>query len=359
MRIESLTSLRFFAALLVLLNHCEFLRHSDSILLKNLFDYIFSQGHIAITFFFILSGFIMSLSYSDKINTKKVSYTQFYIARISKLYPLHLLTFFLALPLVIYSIYKGSDTLNSLLPNLFLIQSFIPVREYFFSVNAPSWSLSNELFYYLIFPVIISMKNKLLLIIPLVIIIFQLTIELLNLPENQKHYLIYIFPISRLLDFSIGILTYRVFRKIHNKKITLNSSTMQISSILLFVAFLLLIELVIGRFNYYFLYVIPVSLLVFSFSLKEGVLSNLLTNEKLVSLGKASFALYLIHHLVIRYMSILNYKIFKFEGVVSDYFMMLSTIVISIALSIIMYNLFELKTTEILRSFLLKKINKL
>ena len=117
MRIESLTSLRFFAALLVLLNHCEFLRHSDSVLLSNLFNYIFSQGHIAITFFFILSGFIMSLSYSDRINNKKVSYIQFYIARISKLYPLHLLTFFLALPLVIYSIYKGSDTLNSLLPD--------------------------------------------------------------------------------------------------------------------------------------------------------------------------------------------------------------------------------------------------
>ena len=356
MRIESLTSLRFFAALLVLLNHCEFLRHSDSILLSNLFHYIFSQGHIAITFFFILSGFIMSLSYSDRINNKEVSYIQFYIARISKLYPLHLLTFFLALPLVVYSVYKGSDTLKTLLPNLILIQSFIPIREYFFSVNAPSWSLSNELFYYLIFPVLILMKNRLLIVIPLIIIIFQIAIELLNLPESQKHYLIYIFPISRLLDFSIGILTYRVFREINDKKIILNSSTMQISSVLLFFVFLLLVELVIGRFNYYFLYVIPVSILVFSFSLKEGVLSKLLNNDKLVILGKASFALYLIHHLVLRYMFILNHKVFKLEGVASDYFMMLSTIVISIALSIIIYRLFELKTTEIMKSFLLKKI---
>ena len=78
--IKPLTSLRFFFAFFVFLSHISFIK-SDAAYI-DIFDNVFDEGFLGVSFFFILSGFILAYNYNDKILERKVSKSKFYIARI-------------------------------------------------------------------------------------------------------------------------------------------------------------------------------------------------------------------------------------------------------------------------------------
>ena len=63
--IKPLTSLRFFFALFVFLSHLYFLKASEFYI--DIFENFFSEGFLGVSFFFILSGFILAYNYEDKI----------------------------------------------------------------------------------------------------------------------------------------------------------------------------------------------------------------------------------------------------------------------------------------------------
>lgn len=67
--IKPLTSLRFFFALCVFVSHLSFLKGSEYY--ANIFETIFDEGFLGVSFFFILSGFILAYNYEDKILEKK------------------------------------------------------------------------------------------------------------------------------------------------------------------------------------------------------------------------------------------------------------------------------------------------
>ena len=96
-QLKILTGFRFFAALHVVCFHNFYLFGELQNLLPR-FWYIFVQtGESAVSFFFILSGFILTHVYKEKISTKNEKVTYF-IARIAKLYPLYLLGLLLDAP---------------------------------------------------------------------------------------------------------------------------------------------------------------------------------------------------------------------------------------------------------------------
>lgn len=358
MRIESLTSIRFLAALMVVFSHMGFLANSESTLLKSLYDNVFYEGYIGVTFFFILSGFILSFSYTARIKNKKIKKIDYIISRFARIYPLHILTFLISLPLVFYAIYKSSDEFLTLIPNLLLIQSFIPSSEFFFSANAPSWSLSNEMFFYLLFPLLIFRNSFFILTISLFIALFQVYISHSSLSQAQQHYWIYIFPVSRLLDFMTGILLYRLYSYMKDKDIKINPDRFQVFSILFLIMAIAMKGNIAQAYRFDLYYIIPMSFLIFSFAYSEGKISAFLSTKIFILLGEASFSLYLIHQLVIRYISSINSFAFGFEGVFWDIAFSLLVIVISIALSLFMYKFYEMQATKYARDFLLKKKNK-
>ena len=97
-----LTSMRFLAALFVLLSHLSFLKDNSSYSL-----FFVEDGFIGVTFFFILSGFILAYSYSEKFIRDEVSKRKYFIARIARIYPLHLLTFIIAFVIEPWSFFNG------------------------------------------------------------------------------------------------------------------------------------------------------------------------------------------------------------------------------------------------------------
>ena len=90
--INTLTSLRFIFALMVFGAHCY--------TIDKFFDtHFFKEGFVGVSFFFVLSGFIIAYNYQKKFSENKIAKRAFWVARIARIYPLHWLTLFIAVAL--------------------------------------------------------------------------------------------------------------------------------------------------------------------------------------------------------------------------------------------------------------------
>ena len=104
--IKPLTSLRFFFALMVFLSHIGFLYGIDKQSQVDL-DFFakefiaFKEGYLGVSFFFILSGFILTYNYSEKFKNKAITYKDYMRARFFRIVPLHWLTLLISIVLSI------------------------------------------------------------------------------------------------------------------------------------------------------------------------------------------------------------------------------------------------------------------
>lgn len=162
-RLYSLDAARAIAALAVVFQHWEhffalapFAAPPSEAPLFSVFQPLYEKGARAVTFFFCLSGFIFYWLYAQRIRERAVGPATFALLRLSRLYPLHLLTLLACLalqwPLMEMLggpfIYPERDAKHFVL-NLFLVQYW--GFEDGFSFNGPSWSISVELFLYVAF----------------------------------------------------------------------------------------------------------------------------------------------------------------------------------------------------------------
>jgi peptidoglycan/LPS O-acetylase OafA/YrhL len=302
--IKPLTSLRFFFAFGVFLHHYGI---GDG-------QVIFPEGYLGVNFFFILSGFIISYNYKQKFIEKTISKREFIIARIARIYPLHVLTFLLAFPLALRSAIKNEDVilwLQSFL-NLALLQSFVPIKEYYFSFNDLSWSVSNELFFYLMFPVLIvfftKIKRKITLMVSLLIIcVYFISVNII--PEQYHHALFYISPLVRILDFIIGIGLFYIWEYMlsikseeHKKKYL--ATIIEVLSICILVMMIALSKDIPQVYRYASYYWMPIAMIILCFALSGklggGIISRILSIKPLVIAGEISFGFYMFHSLIIR-----------------------------------------------------------
>jgi len=149
--LPALTSLRFFAALLVVVFHS---RRSLEPLLPDLLFAPIAHGFVAVSFFFVLSGFILGYNYPSV-----ASPPPFWRARFARIYPLYALSLVpgIAIMLKLIRVDFQENPLTALLgiASQFLgVSAWAPFR--FTALNYPSWSLSVEFFFYLLFPLIVA-----------------------------------------------------------------------------------------------------------------------------------------------------------------------------------------------------------
>lgn len=345
--IKPLTSLRFVFALMIFMHHYSIKKGSSEVL--------FPEGFLGVTFFFILSGFILSYTYWDRISGGTVSIGDFLKRRIFKLYPLHLLC------LVIASIISRSSHILEIVPNVLLLQSWIPLKEYYFSGNAVSWCLSDEMFFYLVFPFFIlffnrhSLKSE-LLGLGIVLMFYICLIQLI--PNSYTHALFYINPLLRSLDFVIGILLFRIYKRwIVNDKINSYGSIfiniLEFTSIVLLFLMILISPTIPEQYKYASYYWLPMCIMIISFSYTShnkksgGIISHILSYPLFVKLGEVSFCFYMIHTICI---TVCN-GIFNRIGFITDWYFRLPIIlIITIYLSILCYSHFEKPVSKWLNS---------
>ncbi|WP_430934932.1 acyltransferase family protein [Saccharicrinis sp. 156] len=351
--INSLTSIRFLFAFMVFLSHLSFLRTEENTFSSWLFDNIFKEGALGVSFFFVLSGFILSYRYQNRFTNGLQSRSFFYIGRISRIYPLHIFTFIISLPFV-FRTYEGK-ILNLLAKgffNLSLTQSFIPKKSVYFSFNMPSWSLSDEMFFYFLFP-LLSLRikpNNLKLNTYIAVSLTILILILLTLvPSNLHHQFFYINPIIRLYDFVMGIFLFGFYNRLKQTKLkfgTLFELLSIISFCILFALHNNTPTLVVNSIYY----MVPICLIILSTSLEQGKVSQLLQCKLFVILGEISFAFYMIHQLVIRY-----YLIAFPMPLLNHFLDVLLLLFVSIILSYLTYKHIELKSKNLIRKYYSKQ----
>lgn len=160
-----LNALRFFAASLVIFHHVE--QYKNWVGLPNLWGnpVIDSMGHQAVSFFFVLSGFLITyLLLTEKEKKGAIHLGRFYLRRALRIWPLYFLIVFVALlllPNLVFDLFGaktyGSSVVISLL--LFLPNLLRIIMPQLVGANQ-LWSVGIEEQFYLIWPVLISIFAK-------------------------------------------------------------------------------------------------------------------------------------------------------------------------------------------------------
>lgn len=150
----ALTSLRFLAALYVVLFHVvqwhPSARRGQTSLLTHAWHTFCAHGFAAVGFFFVLSGFILAYNYPPQ---RVGDVRSFYRARFARVYPIYVLGLLVAMPFLVARLLKQLDPNSALIECLLafpLLQAWFPA--YWSAVNIPGWSLSVEAFFYATYP---------------------------------------------------------------------------------------------------------------------------------------------------------------------------------------------------------------
>lgn len=136
--IKSLTGLRGIVALWVVLFHF-YTELNIGFLQRTI-----GQGYLAVDIFFVLSAFLLTVSYSEKFRNLNIKgIVSFYKKRVNRIYPVY----FISIVVIILLIERR--TLGTFLINAGLVQCFFNPN---YLLNVIYWSLSTEWICYLIFP---------------------------------------------------------------------------------------------------------------------------------------------------------------------------------------------------------------
>ncbi|MBR1220253.1 acyltransferase [Bradyrhizobium sp. U87765 SZCCT0131] len=208
--INSLTSLRFFAALYVFLFHIGRSHEFPPVIRQ-----VVHSGFTGMSFFFILSGFVLTVRYWERLP----SYRAFVVARIARIYPAYALAFVLAYPLIVADS-PGSVQLLNLAANVTMIQAWFP-NLIPVGINGGSWSLSVEMFFYALFPLILPLakafegdRRRWTLLLGLCwLVAFVPGLVQRIIPQPEMMWLYYASPPYRLAEFVGGMVLACAWRQ--------------------------------------------------------------------------------------------------------------------------------------------------
>ncbi|EQB7286705.1 acyltransferase family protein [Morganella morganii] len=308
-KIESIQALRGIAAMMVVLGHMN-VYLNGAYAQDNLGDLLFFNGAIGVDIFFIISGFIIVLATEKKETSQTM---KFIIKRVFRIYPTYLICLFVfcffASGLFFISERDIPLWLNA--SNIISSLAFMPLNPseaapfYGYSLVITAWTLSYEMYFYLIFAISMMISHKYRGVISsLFIIIVSIIIQYKNNGvflfnaysvsgiESSRFMTIAENPIS--FDFILGIISFYIFKAL--KKINLGVLAKYLSVIgvsfgilcwasgFMFghgitkfgiIAFLIFISVVIGE-------------MVFKFNV----------NKKLIFFGDISYSVYISHVVV-------------------------------------------------------------
>lgn len=126
--IKTINSFRFILILMIVMSH------SLLPISQGMKDYL---GEFPVAMFFIISGFVLSLSYGERLVKEEVSNKRFFLTRISKLYPLHLFVLAIIIPLD-YRLGLLGPWYQTLAHAL-LLQCWMPTHQFVGALNGPTW----------------------------------------------------------------------------------------------------------------------------------------------------------------------------------------------------------------------------
>lgn len=300
-RLQSLTSLRWFAALVVFVTHSFPLIEGSS--LEAGFKRVGQHGAVGVSFFFILSGFVLAWTYRSGDTA-----LAFYRRRFARIAPVYWVSSLLAFAVIagVESDLTPSRVTRAVF-SLAALQAWIPDARVYLGGNPVGWSLSVEMFFYAMFPLVIllavRMSPRTLLISAGCLALFTSVVAPLVLAPDDpavgfRIWALKISPIVRMSEFMIGMIMALLLRsgaRIPHLRamawcaVTLTVGTYSAGG---------WVPLYLGLGA---LTLVPFCLLIMCFAQSDvNGEAGPLRAPWLVALGRWSFCFYLVHQLVIR-----------------------------------------------------------
>jgi peptidoglycan/LPS O-acetylase OafA/YrhL len=317
--LPALTSVRFLAALWVATFHMQAMQ---TFLGPAWFQRVASFGSLGVSFFFVLSGFILVYSYWERPTRTR----DFWQARFARIYPALAFALLLTAPMFFYLCLKmdipkvmpewtwpaAHLKLSSVLTVL-MLQTWIPLNS--MAWHMPTWSLSNEAFFYFLFPFLLPLfgrfSRKQLLAVIIAGFALGLTVSAIynriqpdgpttlvlrdHYPVPWK-YALNFNPLSRIPEFLMGMASGFLF--LHGKRNRRLAWPVLLTGILLLALPTLLIPPDPMKYRHAAVLAPAFALIVGGIALRpQGF--GAFEHRFSVLLGDASYSFYLLHPLVI------------------------------------------------------------
>lgn len=278
--------------------HYGFLKAGDG----KLYNFL-NHGYLAVDLFFVLSGFVMALTYGHLFQNgfKSIDYKIFMERRFARIYPLYIFATILAIFHEHIFLLKPYDpetpplAVRNVTTHVFLIQAWGFSKSYM----GTTWSISSEMLAYVLFPILISLslfKGRTIATLSFVasfITLLTLYMNWFDFYPNKIGSLSfshggYFSAILRCIsEFTLGILAYRLF-SIDDIRKKIQNAYVQISVITVIcgLLFLYYTDLIIA---------ILLPILIISLSSDKGIVARVLSTKPFYALGVISYSLYLMH----------------------------------------------------------------
>lgn len=301
-QLESLTSMRFFAALVVVVHHAGWMATSS----HAAYD-VLEIGYIGVSFFFVLSGFVLTWSLSLTRTTRR-----FYWLRFARIWPLHAVTAaYAGLVLANQFWVPGAAGITAIFT---CAHAFVTSKHTYYGLNGVSWSLGCEAFFYLLFPfavrLLLGRSRRLLWTVVAVdvvaIAVIPWAFYTIGGPNGwaaqHSDWVFFINPAFRFGEFLLGVALGCLFRDGWRPSLPLGFGVFAATATTGVVAWLAVAHGIRTPRPYYAAAVVPWFGLIIAAASANDVTRrpSMLRSPTLVFLGEASFALYLTHQIVQR-----------------------------------------------------------
>jgi peptidoglycan/LPS O-acetylase OafA/YrhL len=344
--IQSLTGVRFFAAIFVVISHgLPFVVPIENGPRPAVYAAFASLAGVGMSLFFVLSGFVIHYGYSEQIRSGgALGVRNFLIARWARLYPLYIVCLCFDL-LLSYSYQQSIATVWEALPYyLTLTQSWFFVFlggssliHQFGVMPTVAWSVSTEMFFYLMYPLIglaiLQLKTNahrvaagIFLAAVAFTLLFLLSEYIVPINDwavarygekagygNQHaflRWLVYFSPYSRIFEFVLGCLCASVYMSNRGTPPSINEERWGAVVLMGAIAALCLIYFSLflpnfaprvansGIVNFLrmgFGLAVPVVVIIYCCARYHNFFTRWLMSPLLVRGGDASYSIYLLH----------------------------------------------------------------
>ncbi|MGY8667489.1 acyltransferase [Bradyrhizobium sp. UFLA05-109] len=311
-RYVALDGLRGIAAVLVVFYHLQVSNHFT----HNLF---FRNGYLAVDLFFVLSGFVISSSYSHRIKSMPDA-MRFIGLRFFRVYPMHLATLLVLLGLEFLKFYSqssgmitasdraaftGPNSWGSFFANLGLVQGLGNFN--YLTWNVPSWSISCEFAAYLVFALAAAgglLRSRILVLLLSLAGLGSFCFVAFAHGDLNSTYDLGI--VRCLAGFFIGVCIFQTTQDPRFPK--LSQSSISSGQIVLLFAFFLIAGTISDA---KIVAIVPVFVgWVLLFQSDTGILARVLTTPAVQYLGKISYSVYMVHYVFLYVEAIVLKRIF-------------------------------------------------
>jgi peptidoglycan/LPS O-acetylase OafA/YrhL len=289
--LPALTGLRFFLALWVIFTHLIGTGHVYEpvvLMLPGPLQELVRRGYQAVPTFFVLSGFVLARTYGPT-EWNRGNLWKYLVGRLARVYPVYLLSLLIVSPFIA----KAQDAQKGLLVamHLTLTQGWLS-GHYTAGWNTPAWSLSCEMFFYLIFPLLIVPMRKggwrRTIGAALVACVLTQAMWAAGISDQIK-------PMVHLADFLMGIAVARAFDLLTQRRSAPSGTWFYGAGLLGSAVILAYARYLPGSISMNTLLRPMNALLLLGLGLGGGRLARVLSARPIVYLGKASYAMYILH----------------------------------------------------------------